>query len=91
MLIAYQMDGMKAQCDCRKRISMRVGLKNNINHYGYKNSICMDAEHGFIRRFEVTPANIRDDYVWADSEYSGERFKDLPSLAGFKNRIHDKV
>ena len=31
------------------------------------------------------------DYVWADSAYSGERFKDLLSLAGFKNRIHEKV
>ena len=32
--------------------------KNDMNHYGYKNSICIDAEHGFIRRFVVTPANI---------------------------------
>ena len=69
---------------------MRVGLKkNDINHYGYKNSICIDAEHGFIRRFVVTPANIHDsqmlpmlldpqnydDYVWADSAYSGERLQ----------------
>jgi len=69
---------------------MRVGLKNNINHYGYKNSICMDAEHGFIRRFVVTPARIHDAYVWADSAYSGEHFKDLLSLAGFLNRIHEK-
>jgi len=69
---------MKAQSDCSKRIWMRVGLKkNDINHYGYKNSICIDAEHGFIRRFVVTPANIHDNYVWADSAYSGERLKDL--------------
>ena len=26
----------------------------------------------------------------ADSAYSGERFKDLLSLAGFENRIHEK-
>ena len=62
--------------------------KNDINHYGYKNSICIDAEHGFIRRFVVTPANILVDYVWAYSAYSGERFRDLLSLAGFENRIH---
>ena len=67
-----------------------MGKKNDINHYGFKNSICIDAEHGFIRRFLVTPANIKDDYVWADSAYSGERFKDLLSLAGFENRIHEK-
>ena len=68
---------------------------NDINQYVYKNSICIDAEHGFIRRFVVTPANIHDsqmllmlldpenhdDYVWAGSAYSGERFKDVLSLA----------
>ena len=75
------MDGMKAQSDCSNWIQMRVGLKNDINHYGYKNSICIDAEHGFIRSFVVTPANILDDYVLADSAYSGESFKDLLSLA----------
>jgi len=37
----------------------------------------------------LDPEN-QDDYVWADSAYSGERFKDLLSLAGFKNRIHEK-
>ena len=37
--------------------------KNDINHYGYKNSICIDAEHGFIRRFVVTPANIHDSQM----------------------------
>ena len=64
----------------------------------------IDAEHDFTRGFVVTPANIhdsqmlpmlldpenQDDYVWADSAYSGERFKDLLSLAGFENRIHEK-
>ena len=78
---------------------MRVGLKkNDINHYGYKNSISVYDESDFIRRFVVTPANIHDsqvlpmllepenhdDYVWADSAYSEERLKDLFSLAGFK-------
>ena len=48
-----------------------LGCKNDTNHYGYKNSICIDAEHGYIRRFVVTPAKIRDDYVWVDFSYSG--------------------
>ena len=53
---------------------------NGINHYFFKNSICIDAEHGFIRRYAGTPANIHDsqklprlmdrenehDYAWAD-------------------------
>ena len=69
----------------QKHLEARCVKKNGINHYGYKNSICIDAEHGFIRRFVVTPANIhdsqmlpmlldpenQDDYVWADSAYSG--------------------
>jgi len=38
----------------------------------------------------LDPEN-QDDYVWADSAYSGERFKDLLSLAGFENRIHERV
>ena len=67
-----------------------MGKKNDINNYGYKNSIRIDAEYGFNIRFIVTPANIHNDYVWADSAYSGERFKDLISLAGFENRIHEK-
>ena len=74
----------------QKDLDARWVKKNYINHYGYKNSICIDAEHGFIRRFVVTPANIHDDSVWADSAYSGMRFKDLLSLAGFENRIHEK-
>jgi len=78
--------------------------KNGINHYGYKNSICIDVDHGFIRRYAVTPANIHDsqmlpllldpenehDYVWADSAYSGQCFEDLLSLGGFESRIHEK-
>ena len=57
------MYGMKAQSDCSIRIWMRVGLKNNINHYVYKISICIDADQGFIRRFVVTPANIHDSQM----------------------------
>ena len=78
--------------------------KNGINHYGYKNSIWIDAEHGFIRRFAVTSANIhdsqmlpmlldpenQDNYVWADSSNSGHCFADLLSLGGFESRIHEK-
>jgi transposase, IS5 family len=85
------MDGMKAQSDCSKRILMRVGLeKNDDNHFGYKNSIFIDTEQGFIRRFVVTPACIYDNYLWVDSPYYGEHFKDLLSLAGFENSNNEK-
>ena len=79
-------------------------IKNGISYYGYKNSICIDVDRGFIRRYAVTPANIHDsqmlprvldpenehDYVWADSAYSGECFEDLLSLGGFESLIHEK-
>ncbi|WP_254929520.1 IS5 family transposase [Cyanobium sp. T1B-Tous] len=82
----------------QKDLYARWLKKNGINHYCYKNSICIDAEHSFIRRFIVTPANIHDsqmlpmlldpenhdDYVWADSAYAGECIEDLLSLGGFE-------
>jgi transposase, IS5 family len=36
---------------------------SGVNHYGHKNSICIDAEHGFIWRYSVTPANIHDSQM----------------------------
>ena len=67
-----------------------LGVMNDINCHDCKNSICIDAENGFIRRFVVTPATIHAAYIWADSADSGECFKDLLSLAGFENRVHEK-
>ena len=88
----------------QKDLDARWVKKNGVNHYGYKNSICIDVDHGFIRRYAVTPANIHDsqmlaqlldpenehDYVWADSAYSGECFEDLLSFGGFESLIHEK-
>ena len=88
----------------QKDLDARWVKKNDINYYGYKNSICIDVDHGFIRRYAVTPANIHDsqmlprlldpenehDFVWADSAYSGECFSDLLSLGGFESLIHEK-
>mgnify|MGYP003335027914 FL=1 len=88
----------------QKDLDARWVKKNGINHYGYKNSICIDVDHGFIRRYAVTPANVHDsqmlprvldpenehDCVWADSAYSGECFEDLLNLGGFESLIHEK-
>jgi IS5 family transposase len=88
----------------QKDLDARWVKKNDINYYGYKNSVCIDVDHGFIRRYAVTPANIHDsqmlprlldpenehDFVWADSAYSGECFADLLSLGGFESLIHEK-
>ena len=78
--------------------------KNGLNHDGYKNSICIDGGHGFIRRYAVTPAHRHDrqmlprlldsenehDSVWADSAYAGECFEDVLSLGGFESLIHER-
>lgn len=75
----------------QKEIDTRWVNKNGISHYAYKNSICIDADHGLIRRYAITPATIhdsemipqvldpekRDHFVWADSGYAGTRYEDL--------------
>ena len=88
----------------QKDLDARWVKKNGINYYGYKNSLCIDKEHGFIRRYAVTPVNMHDsqmfprlldlenqqNFVWADSAYSGARLQDLLELAGFDNLINAK-
>jgi len=88
----------------QRDLEARLVKKNGVNHHGYKNYICIDVEHGFIRRFAVTPANNHDsqllptfldpentdDCVWADSTYSGECFEGLLNLRGFEGCIHEK-
>jgi IS5 family transposase len=77
--------------------------KNAANHYAYGNSISIDVDHGFIYMCAVTSFNINlsqmlsrlldpDNeyaYVWADSAFSGECFKDLLSFGGFESLTHD--
>jgi IS5 family transposase len=88
----------------QKDLDARWVKKNGISHYDYKYSICIHVDHGFIRRFAITPANVHDsqmlprlldpvnqhDYVWADSGYSDECFEELLSLGGFESLIHEK-
>ena len=49
---------------------MFVKSANDANHYGYKNSICIDADHSFTRRLVATTLNVHYDYILADSVYS---------------------
>jgi transposase, IS5 family len=88
----------------RASLDARWTKKNGISYYSYKNSICIDADHGFIRRYAVSPANIHDsqmrprlldpenvhDYVWADSAYIGESLEDPLNLGRFERLIHEK-
>jgi len=40
--------------------------KNDETHYGYKNSVDVDVEHKFIRKFKVTTASVHDSQVCPD-------------------------
>ena len=78
--------------------------KNGVSHYGYKNSISIDAAYGFIRRHVLTPANIHDSQmlpalldgengdamVWADSAYQSKLVDSFLKEAGYESRIHEK-
>ena len=88
----------------QKDLDARWVKKNGINYYGYKNSICIDKEHCFIRHYALTPANMHDrqmfprrldpenqqNFFMADSTYSGARLQDLLELTGFDNLIKAK-
>ena len=88
----------------KKNLNAPWTRKNPINYYGHKNSIGIDVDHGFIRRYAVTPAKIYDsqmlprlldpenehDIAWADSAYSGECFEHRLNLGSFENLIHEK-
>ena len=66
--------------------------KNDTNYCDYKIGICIDAEHGFISRFLANPANVNDDYLWADSTYSGEQFKQLLNAAAIeRNSVRNQI
>ena len=39
---------------------------------------------------QVLDHENREDFVWADSGYAGERYEDLLEVAGFGSRIHEK-
>jgi len=47
----------------QKDFDARWTQKNGISYYGYKNSIYIDVDHGFIRRYAVTLANIYDSQM----------------------------
>lgn len=67
----------------QKDIDARWAVKANINHYGYKNHIKVDADSKFITNYVVTSANVhdsqklnelldeKDKVVYADSAYVG--------------------
>jgi len=79
--------------------------KNGRSHFGYKNHINIDAEHGFIRRYHVTAAWVHDSQalgavldpdnsggeVWADSAYRDEKVEVGLAALGHVSQIHERA
>jgi transposase, IS5 family len=80
---------------CQKDVDARWVKKNGQNHYGYKNHVCVDVKHKFVRNWDVTDASVHDSNVFtelldksntsadvfADSAYrSEETLKELDEL-----------
>ena len=78
--------------------------KNNVSHFGYKDHISVDVEHGFVRKYGVTDAAVHDsqalpdildednegDEVWADCAYYSALIEWLLALLNWCSRIHQR-
>jgi transposase, IS5 family len=80
----------------QKDTDARWTKKNGKAFFGYKNHVAIDADHKFIRSYEVTDASVHDSQVftelldpdntsndvWADSAYrSEESLQELVALS----------
>jgi len=77
----------------QKDTEARWTKKNKQSHFGDKNHISIDVNHGFIRRYAVTEAAVhdsqrlsrlldgenQDDGLWADSAYRSQAAEEVPS------------
>ena len=82
----------------QKDVDARWAVKGNINHYGYKDHIKVDATSKLILNYEVTSANVHDSHklndlldendkiIYADSAYVGIELKNK----NIENKILEK-
>ncbi|MBL4886811.1 MAG: IS5 family transposase [Planctomycetaceae bacterium] len=88
----------------QKDVDARWTKKRNVNYFGYKNHVSVDAKHKFIRRYQVSIASVHDSQVvqplldnsnpgkevWGDSAYASEAITNDLKAGGFTNQIHEK-
>ena len=88
----------------QKDTDARWAVKNGKNYFGYKQHIEIDAEHGFVREYEVTDASVHDSQVfmelldedntsrdvWADSAYYSKQHLDSLKAFGYREHIQRK-
>jgi IS5 family transposase len=94
----------KPQQRSQKDTDARWTKKGSKSHFGYKDHICIDAEHGLIRRYAVTDASVHDsqvlgqlldqdndsDSIWADTAYRCDAIEETLELIGFESQIHER-
>jgi transposase, IS5 family len=88
----------------QKDVDARWAVKEGKHFYGYKNHLSVDVKHKFVRRYEVSAANLHDSQcfaelldpaqrhapVYGDGAYrSAERVQEL-QRRGFIDRLHYK-
>lgn len=88
----------------QKDADARWTKKGGKSYFGYKDHICIDVEHGLIRRYAITDASVHDsqvlgqlldedndgDELWADSAYRSEAIEATLELIGFNSQIHER-
>lgn len=89
----------------QKDTHARWTKKGGKSYFGYKDHICIDAEHGLIRRYAVTDAAVHDsqvlgqlldedntgDAIWADSAYRCKAIEETLERIGFDSQIHSRA
>jgi transposase, IS5 family len=89
----------------QRDLDARWTKKNNISYFGYKDHINIDAEFGFVRRYQVTDAAVHDSQaltqildetntgsgVWADSAYYSVLMEWLLTFLSWDSHIHERA
>ncbi len=88
----------------QKDLEARWTQKRGQSYFGYKDHVCVDAEHKLIRRYTVTPAQVHDSVelenlldpwnksgtVYGDSAYGSEEKEALLRKLGYRFRFNKK-
>ena len=87
----------------QKDVQARWSVRPKINHYGYKNSVIVDAEQKIIVAYQVDPAHVHDSQaleplvkksspkrLHGDSAYRSKTISEELEKIGCENHIHQK-
>lgn len=88
----------------QKDLDARWTQKNNVNFFGYKNHVKVDAKSKIITKFTVTSANVHDSQetvnlldkkdenqeFYADSAYTGVKQEAVIAERNMVNKVHEK-